>query len=168
MKNSKRTESTLTSFVAASPAKTLVRQESDSGSMAQDLGYGASLPDWFRKLTPDGSSWRTYRICVRSDSKRCSPTWPRSGLMRNGTVSPLPPLVPHTVGIGSGYWPTPSAADGWNLRFSTKACYRNLMRGHQPHITHLMKLLGLDISAFPRIYEWAMGYELDWTKLARE
>lgn len=85
--------------------------------------------------------------------------------MRSGIVSPLPPLAPHTVGIGCGLLPTPSASDGYNVRFSTRACYRNLARGHQAHITHLMKLWGVSTSAFPRIYEWAMGFPLDWTRL---
>ena len=31
--------------------------------------------------------------------------------MRNGTVSRLAPLVPHTAGIASGLWPTPKASN---------------------------------------------------------
>jgi len=38
-----------------------------------------------------------------------SGTFPRSGMMRNGTVYQLPRLAPTTTEIGSGLWPTPTA-----------------------------------------------------------
>ena len=51
---------------------------------------------------------QTYEIKDLSQSCKIST---RSGIMRNGTVYPLPPLVPLTKGIEFGLLPTPVAMD---------------------------------------------------------
>ena len=73
-------------------------------------GSGPRSPVRFAHFDPDTSSWRTSQLSWGEDSSTSSPTWPRSGMTRNGTAFRLPPLAPRTSATGSGSWPTPSAA----------------------------------------------------------
>lgn len=70
---------------------------------------GASSLDSLASFDPTTSSWRTSQRSFIEDWARFSETWPRSGLMRNGTAYLLPVLVPLTEETESGLLPTPSA-----------------------------------------------------------
>ena len=78
-----------------------------------DLFCGAGGSSLGASLTWDrvSSSWRTSPDLFGQASLTSLPTLPNSGSMRNGAVSARPPLAPHTNGIGSGLWPTPTATD---------------------------------------------------------
>jgi hypothetical protein len=41
-------------------------------------------------------------------------TWPRAGMMQNGTAYQRRPLVPRTGEIGSGLWLTPTVTERWS------------------------------------------------------
>lgn len=58
------------------------------------------------------SSSKTLSPFVLADWTRFSGASLRSGMMRSGTVFPLPPLARPTDAIGSGSWATPQAEDG--------------------------------------------------------
>ena len=71
------------------------------------------------RISSQGSLWRripsaflTMIQAARSEDS-CG-RLPRSGTYANGTLSPLPPLVPRTAANESGLWPTPTAQEpGW-------------------------------------------------------
>ena len=77
------------------------------GSTVTAPAYGESTPVLLAKYSPSSSSWRTSQLCLDGDLEEFSETWPRSGMMRSGTVYRLPTLVRLTDETGSGFWPTP-------------------------------------------------------------
>ena len=70
-------------------------------------GSGLSLPESFASYDHDTSSWRTSERSLFGGWMQYSESFPRAGMMRNGNVYQLPPLVPRISGTGSGSWPTP-------------------------------------------------------------
>jgi hypothetical protein len=101
------------------PARTSATQGSAPESTANGQDYGASTPELLASYDPATSSWRTSQLCLDGALSEFSETWPRSGLMRSGIAYRLPPLVPLTVEIGSGLWPTPVANDSSNTANAT-------------------------------------------------
>jgi len=63
---------------------------------------------------PATSSCRTSQLCLVEGWSVFSETWPRSGMMRNGTAYRLPPLVRLTDETEHGLWQTPVADDAVN------------------------------------------------------
>jgi hypothetical protein len=77
--------------------------------MAHEAGYGQNTPASLAKFDRGSCSWRTSQLCLDGDLDEFSETWPRSGMMLNGTAYQLPTLVPDNFGIEHGLWPTPNA-----------------------------------------------------------
>lgn len=76
------------------------------GSMGRALDSGASLPESLGSFDPGSSLLRTSQRSLVEGLDVYSGTYPRSGMMRSGTVYPLPPSAPLTKGTGSSSWPT--------------------------------------------------------------
>lgn len=98
----------LTSWLEAFLAKT-----SALPGKAQDLtesaaGCGTTWPGSLAKYDPATHSLKTAQHSLFEDLIECSPTLPRSGLMRNGVLWERPMLAPRTNGNESGLWPTPT------------------------------------------------------------
>lgn len=87
-----------------------------------NAGYGPSSPMYFASLDAGGRSWRTSQDCLpfEVDSTPSSPTWPRSGSMRNGVAFERPMWVPAISESGFSFWPTADA---------NTSTYSNGMRG---------------------------------------
>jgi hypothetical protein len=145
----------LMSSAAAFPARTSASPERARALAASAAGYGRSTPELLARYDRATSSWRTSQLCLDGGLSEYSETWPRSGLMRNGTAYQLPPLVRLTDEIGSGSWLTPTARDwkGYTNRAGESIC--NQMRD----------LYGGTGSLNPTWVEWLMGYPLGWTDL---
>lgn len=85
----------------------------------------------------------------------------RSGMMRNGIVYPLVPLVPHIAATGCGLLPTITASE-WKGASSKR--FRNSEHFHGSKMSE-----GLRISLHcppylnPLFGELAMGYPIGWT-----
>lgn len=103
------------SSLEASPAKT-----SQLAAIKQELreigvGYGQSAPDFLGSFSPDTPSLKTSQTCLLETGEiglsEFSGTFPRSGMMRNGTVYQLPNLARTITEIASGLWPTPRAQE---------------------------------------------------------
>ena len=104
----------LTSYAAASPAKTSASHGTDLVWPGKGLGCGGSTPVWLASYDLATSSWRTSQRCLVEGLEKFSETWPRSGMTQNGTAYQLPTLAPLTNGIASGLLPTPCASEpGW-------------------------------------------------------
>lgn len=109
----------LMSSAEASRARTSAQWGSEPDSpLILDQDYGQKSPVWLARLDQNTWSWRTSQICLVALASsqgdglaEFSETWPRSGMMRNGTVYQLQPLAPLTKGTESGFWPTPRKND---------------------------------------------------------
>ncbi len=84
------------SSAAGSHVKTSARRDMALALKANVVAYGLSTPDLLASYDRSSSSWRTSQRCLVEGWGEFSETWPRSGMMRNGTVFRLPPLVPTT------------------------------------------------------------------------
>jgi hypothetical protein len=97
-----------------SPASPSVWQDGDEEPPMSD-GSGPSSHGSLAFYDHASSSWRTSQGSLLEEAwPRFSGTWPRSGSMRNGTVSPQPPSVPRTSVTGSSLWRTPDAGSNRN------------------------------------------------------
>ena len=126
--------------------------------MEKSQGSGENTGEPLLPSVPHGCSSKIQHPSVLRGFGKCSMTLTRSGLMRNGIVFPLAPLVPLTSGIGRGLWRTPTAQD------SKPACRREILepatrngkqwnlRGQATEISQL----GTPLS--PYFLEWLMGY----------
>lgn len=115
------TELPSTLLQAASLAKISARLESAAGSEREHaadsiLRLSESLATYDRH----SSSWRTSQTCLLAQASNeadglaeFSETWPRSGMMQNGTAYRLPTLAHCTnaTAFGSSHIPTPTACD---------------------------------------------------------
>jgi len=105
-------------FPSSSPpgfhARTFPLQENKQASTGKGQGYGQSAPEFLGSFDPVTQSLKTSQLCLVETEgnglSEFSGTYPRSGMMRSGTVYQLPNLARTTTGTGSGYWPTPDAS----------------------------------------------------------
>lgn len=124
---------------AGSRARTSALRESErEWAKEQGLAYGQKLPVWLANYDHDTSSWRTSQISLADQAngqedglEEFSGTWPRSGMMRNGTAYQLPTLEPGIGGTEYGRLPTPTkTADAKgapkNRYFGSPTCRSNL------------------------------------------
>ena len=109
------TEEQLTLFAVDSPAKTYQPQARESDLMAKDPVYTGKCCELLASVCPDTQFLKTsqdsFLETKENGSQSFSMTWPRSGLMRNGTVSRLQTLGRTTTEIGSGLLPTPTCME---------------------------------------------------------
>lgn len=115
-----RGEALLTAFLAVSHAPTSQSQAAAPASTASSQGSGASSPGWFVRWNQSGCEWRTAQRSLLGDSESFSATWPRSGLMRDGTCWPRPTVAPRIFVSGSGLspgavFPTPCTVDSGSM-----------------------------------------------------
>ena len=101
----------LTLFAAASHAKTSAMQGRAKGLKEQEVDCGQSTGASLKKSGRRGSSSKTSLPFAVEDWAQFSGKSLRSGMMRSGTVYPLPPLALLTGVIASGLLPTPQARD---------------------------------------------------------
>jgi hypothetical protein len=99
------------SSAADSHAKTSASPEKAQGLPEQGPVFGTSLLGSFAQFGQDGWSSKTSQLSLLEGLEPFSETWPKSGLMRNGTAYRLLPLVLRTDENASGLWRTPSAQE---------------------------------------------------------
>jgi hypothetical protein len=110
-------------LAAVSRAKTCPTPESAPASKTGPApASGPNSTESFAKLNHDGS-WS--RMCQGSSQlmmggglEEFSETWPRRGMMRNGTSYRLPMSARRTSESASGLWRTPTAEDCQNRAFA--------------------------------------------------
>ena len=106
-----RGEELLTSYLAASRAKTLAQQEKEQGSRGSDQDYGKKCGGWFAKYDQDTCLWKTPQCSLLEDLELYSETWPKQGMTVNGCAYPLKIAVPIIGESESGFWATPTTMD---------------------------------------------------------
>lgn len=147
------------------PAKTLATPSEEAADSEESEADCSSrsfelLASWSR----EESCWKTSQGYLEGGLTSFSGSWPRSGMMRNGTAYRLRSLGPGIRGTASGYLPTPvslSDAKGSPAdRYWGSATYRGLLRealrdgpddGVCPH---------------PSFVEVLMGFPIGWTELS--
>ena len=90
------------------------RSEGFEEGLQTSAGAGRGCTTSFAQLDPDMSWSRTYpdSLPIETPSASSSPTWPRSGSMRNGVCFERPSSVHRIPVNGSTSWPTPRASMG--------------------------------------------------------
>ena len=120
----------------------------------------------FAKWDPATCSWRTSQICFGGTLEPFSATWPRAGLVIDGTAYTLPPWAPIIDEIDCGLWPTPAARD----HKGTSSKKWRLDDGSQDTLPDaLAETLGipLDVAIVPSptFPEKLMQWPITWTAL---
>jgi len=84
--------------------------------LGNEVGYSSTPCELFANWNQESLSWKTSQRCLLEGWTTFSGRWPRSGLMRSGTVYRLRPLVPRISGTGFSssdtepeWWGTPNA-----------------------------------------------------------
>lgn len=182
-----------TSYAEAFRARTLAQPERVLALTGNAAAYGGNTPVLLASFDRDTSSWKMLPTSLFGGSDVFSGTWPRSGMMRNGTAYLLPPLVPIIGEIVSGSLPTPTAqgvsrltsAGGSNARkkwakMLPTITAHDFRGGCKPERSERMReqsARGLDLPSVLRLLfpnstglvrpSWAearMGYPIGWTE----
>jgi hypothetical protein len=153
------------SSAGATPASPSATRERVRASLIRATS-GQRLPGAFATYAPDSSCWKTSQGTLPWASGTYSGTWPRSGMMRGGTVSRLPPSAPRTYATACSLWrgdllPTPVAQDAKNATLPPSQGKWDSVPGYLIRSGHSGRLS-------PRFVEWMMGYPLGWTAPACE
>lgn len=143
-----------------SPARTSVSLDLAQGSQAIEADYGSKCCGSFASFDPDTSSWKMSQPFLFEEWGESSPTWPRAGILRNGTVYRLDTSMRRTNANVSSYLPTPTKSmgkGGWGIsksgrnRYSQAVISRAFLFGYKPPVSLL---------------EWMMGFPLGFTDIA--
>jgi hypothetical protein len=151
----------LTLFAEGSHAKTSALPAEAQGSTGPAPAYGANIADLSKSAGRRGSSSKMSAPFDLADWIGCSGKSLRSGSMRNGTVYPLPPLVPLMRGTASGLWPTPTVVTGTGgVGFSKWGGSRSRAK-----LRRMVSPKEFNGALNPMWVEWLMGFPLDWSAL---
>lgn len=154
----------LTALRQASHAKVSASRAKASGFPIHAADYGVtqrgSLASWHQ----DTQSWKTAQCCLVEGLETFSETWPRSGMMRNGTAYQLATLARPTSEIVSGLLPTPTVNDAGNITAPPSQFHR--LSPGIPIILAIKAGKRLGNKSLRMFAEWMMGYEAGWTSLA--
>ena len=132
----------------------------ERASLARAQAYGPKSPDWFANLITLvilGSS----QLSLLGDSTLSSPTWPRSGMTRNGTAYRLPTLAPPICATAYGLWPTPCKSSASPRQTGTWTGRYFIKPNGQKSQTRLEDMLRGRPN--PMWIEWLMGFPISWT-----
>jgi len=157
---------------AASLAKISASQVQASDLPVRGLDSGSKCFAWFATFDHATSSWRTSQLCFTGDLEPFSATWPRSGLMRNGTCSRCVPLVLHTHASACFLLPTPTKSDA-GLGEIESPTRPDAITGKPRKVNAIgltwstglgrLSKIATGLALSPRLPEWLMGFPRNWT-----
>jgi hypothetical protein len=158
-----------TSSPEGSPAPISPQPAMEPALLEESLVCGKSLPGSFASFDPATSSWKTPAPSPGVASQAFSATWPRSGMMQNGTAFQLPPLAPRISVTVATLLPTPRATDGER---GGRGDLLAVLKGRAQHGYKAHPEFSMDPLTAPRgghtnpeFVEWCMGFPLGWTSL---
>ena len=154
-----------TLFAEDSHAKTSVCLAPAQDSPGRAPDSGANSADSSKRLRRGSSSSKMSLRFDLEDWQQFFATSMRSGLMRSGTVYPLPPLAHLISVIGYGLLPTLRASDG--SKSSSMSIRRREAGRPIDALPDALRILYGNGSISPEFGEWFMGYPIGWTELAR-
>ena len=129
--------------------------------MAKDQDSGGNFTDLFGNVIPDGSSLKTSQCFDVEDWDKCYDPSQRSGMMQNGTVYLLEPLVRLTRETGSGSWPTPLSRDYKDTAKNWEDLAKYAHKKRLPCSVAAVEKRNGKLN--PRWVDWLMGYPIDHT-----
>ena len=152
------------SYLADSHARIFHTLDLGAESMESVLDSGMRLCGLHKKFPPNGFSVKMCRHCEQEGCHRCSVTFPRLGMMRNGIVTERPGLTPLTNENASSLLPTVTANTAkntslginWNMR--EKKCHLDGVFMNQHGLKTGERLQ-------PAFLEWMMGFPIGWTEV---
>ena len=161
-------------FAADSPAKTSpVLNGMHKGLQEKRVDCGVSTIESFASFDPDTYLLKTSQHCLMPGWIDSVVTLPPSGMMRNGKLYEHPRLDYRTLVTDYSLLPTPRV---FNLNFlkvkletAIRLCTQKRETfGFDLHLTFILKILGVPLSRYPNIYEWIMGFPLNYLKLKQQ
>lgn len=170
------TSQSLTSFAAASPARTSQTPRALALKVLEAV-FGSKCSASSASSTPDASSSKTSLASPPKGSIAFSQDLPRAGMMRCGSLSALPTLELPTAARGSSWWPTPTQSDE-----SLSRRHGYTFKGHSGTTLTDAVLIHLNVmpdrkrgertpapaGPAPAFSEALMGFPPSWTELASE
>jgi hypothetical protein len=130
------------SSVAAFPAKISAWLEEEPELPGVGAACGSNTGVSSKRSSRVGRSSKTSQPFALEDWQKFSGHSLRSGMMRNGIVSPLPPLALATGEIASGLWRTPGSTDADGRgEYATYESYKKgrIDKGKQISLTNQVK-----------------------------
>jgi hypothetical protein len=162
-------EAVLTSFRAASRAKTSPQQDEGQESKESVPASGVKWRELFKRYDPATSSWKTHRCLFDEVLPASSVILPRWGMMRDGALSERLTLALRTSGNVSGLWPTPCASEGldcgtnWASLAAVDKGGRIARRIATNGGPETQQTTHAQLN--PAWVEWLMGWPIGWTDL---
>ena len=129
--------------------------------MAKDQDSGGNFTDLFGNVIQDGSSSKTSQCFDVEDWNKFYDPSQRSGMMQNGTVYLLEPLVRLTRGTASGSWPTPLSRDYKDTAKNWEDLAKYVRKNRLPCAVAAVEKRNGKLN--PRWVDWLMGYPIDHT-----
>jgi hypothetical protein len=174
-----RGEELLTAFLEASRARTSALQAAGPDLTASARASGVSLPAWYAKFDRESCEWKTAQCSLLEDSALFSGTWPRSGLMLDGTCYPQPSAARINCESASGLLPTLLASNTKAVHMRSNGreprsylptlCARDY---RYPGKSRMERTGGKQGEVLPQAVggplnpdwcEWFMGFPIGWT-----
>ncbi len=152
------------SSVADSHAKTFPEPETVLGSLAKGQDYGLTSRASLASFDRLSRLWKTSQRCLIETWERFAGAWPKSGMMQNGQLYPLAPLVRHTCDNECSLWPTPTASmDGRGFGIPLHDRTGRYKKSTVSRVHALVGEHGWRIH--PSFTETLMGFPLGWTEI---
>jgi len=148
-------------------APTSATAGTSSGLPESAADCGETWPESLARFDPDSCTWKTSQRSLFGGWETFSATWPRSGLMRDGTCWELPTLAGRSQESGFGSWPTLKASDA--KQYSKSFAYFERRVKVAPDLPVMVGLKtpptpgGFYGRLNPAWTEWLMGWPIGWT-----
>lgn len=131
-----------------------------------DQDFGRRYIEPFAWYDQSSHCWRTWQLCLIEGWARFLEAWPKSGVMHNGIVYELKPLVCPMIEKDFISLPTPCASD---YKGSSRKRYRGSPNFRGGRITEVLRICQSDpIYTHPNFAEAVMGLPKDYTALEME
>ena len=164
----------LTSYLAASRARTSAPPEKAPASTEIAAACGSTWPGSFTKYDQNLSMWKTRQCSLLEDSEEFLETFPKWGLMHGGECWALPTSEHLTYANVCGLWPTPVKTDGFAVGWCETSINRKERGEKRPSGATIGSGLKYDRRTKkylsngypnPMFTEWLMGWPSKWTDL---
>lgn len=132
-----------------------------------DQDYGPKCLELFGRLDQNTQSLKIRQLSLFEDSKEYYLTFPKSGMMLNGSVFQTSLLDTPTKEKGFTLLPTPTKSDYKATFASMEALNRYLESGHQISLMHILCQKGFTKYQRVQIFEMVMGFNPGHTELER-
>lgn len=147
--------------------KTLALRENVKVLKAGAPACGVKCIELYGRLDLNTSSLRIRQLSLFPDSNKSYATFPKAGIMRNGSVYQTTLLDTRTKGKDFILLPTPTKSDYKATFANVEALTRYLNSGHQIRVSDILAQKGFLKSQRIALLEMMMGFPIGHTESAR-